>query len=95
MQPEKEPIAQLKAEVEEIVENPDGAAEPEVAPPLPKKSKGLAAILLNIAPDKPQRAEVRQRGLQRSLITTSCCQILILMLTLCHGGKESNNLSQF
>ena len=51
-------IAQLKAEAEEIVESPDGAAELEVAPPPPKKSKGLAAILLNVAPDKPQRAEV-------------------------------------
>jgi len=47
-------IAQLKAEVKEIVESPDGAAEPEGAPPPPKKSKGLAAILLNV---KPQRAE--------------------------------------
>jgi len=50
-------IAQLKAEAEEIVESPDGAAEPEGAPPPPKKSKGLAAILLNVTPDKPQRAE--------------------------------------
>lgn len=50
-------IAQLKAEAKEIVESLDGAAEPEGAPPPPKKSKGLGAILLKIAPDKPQRAE--------------------------------------
>ena len=50
-------IAQLKAEAGEIVESPDGADEPEGAPPPPKKSKGLAAILLNVTPDKPQRAE--------------------------------------
>ena len=46
-------IAQLKAEAKEIVESPDGAAEPEGAPPPPKKSKGLAALLLNVTPDKP------------------------------------------
>ena len=34
-------IAQLKAEAKEIIESPDGAAEPEGAPPPPKKSKGL------------------------------------------------------
>ena len=50
-------IAQLKAEAKEIIESPDGAAEPEGAPPPPKKSKGLGAILLKVAPDKPQRTE--------------------------------------
>ena len=50
-------IAQLKAEAKEIVESLGGAAEPEGAPPPPKKSKGLGAILLKITPDKPQRAE--------------------------------------
>ena len=50
-------ITQLKAEAKEIVESLDGTAEPEGAPPPPKNSKGLRAILLKIAPDKPQRAE--------------------------------------
>ena len=49
-------IAQLKAEAKEIVESLDSAAEAEGAPPPPKKSKGLGAILLKLAPDKPQRA---------------------------------------
>jgi len=33
-------FAQLKAEAEEIVESPDGAAEPEGAPPPPRRAKG-------------------------------------------------------
>ena len=51
-------IAQLKAEAKEIVESLGGAAEPEGAPQPPKKSKGLGAILLKVAPNKSQRQKV-------------------------------------
>ena len=84
-------IAQLKAEAKEIVESLDGAAEPEGAPPPPKKSKGLGAILLKVAPDKPQRAESVTERIGRSLITSSCCQILTLMEPLSWWKREQHS----
>ena len=53
-------IGLLKAEAKEIVKNlaagPSSGAIEETPPP-PKKSKGLGAILMKAAPDRPRKAE--------------------------------------